>query len=220
MPTSRLFIVDDHPVMRDGLDAIVASTTDLEVCGFAADADEAMQALTAGLDPDLVITDLSLPGMSGLDLIKHVHALFPSLPLLVISAHSEVVYADRVIRAGAQGYVMKSSPSSEMLRAIRTVLDGDIALSEEMRSRLLGSYLTGRPATAIEQLSDREMEVFEHLGQGRSTVETAEAMCISRKTVESHRASIKRKLDIKTSNELVQRAAVWMATSGGVPIPA
>ena len=220
MATHRIFLVDDHPVMRDGLNAIITTAPDLVVCGLAADAHEAMEALTEGPTPDLLITDLSLPGMSGLDLVKHVRALHSELPILVLSAHSEEVYADRVIRAGAQGYVMKSAPSSEMLAAIRTVLDGEIALSEGMRSQLLDHYLSGRPASATDQLSDREMEVFMHLGQGHSTVETAEAMCISRKTVESHRASIKRKLNIRTSNELVQRAAVWAATSGGVPTPA
>lgn len=220
MSTRRIFIVDDHPVMRDGLNAIIETAPDLTVCGFAVDADEAMRALTNGHVPDLLVTDLSLPGMSGLDLIKHVRALHPCLPILVISAHSETVYADRVIRAGAQGYIMKSAPSSDMLAAIRDVLAGEIALSEEASARMIGDYLGGRSATPISQLSDREIEVFEHLGQGRSTMETAEAMCISRKTVESHRASIKKKLGIKNSNELVQRAAVWAATSGGVPMPA
>jgi DNA-binding NarL/FixJ family response regulator len=217
---SQILLVDDHPVMRDGIGAIVASAHDFEVCGVAATADEAKMMLARGPLPDILITDLSLPGMSGLDLVKHVRALYDDLPILVLSAHSESVYADRVIRAGAQGYVMKSAGSAQILKAVREVAQGDIALSQEARSQMIGSYLGRENASPIERLSDREAEVFVHLGNGRSTVETAEAMCISRKTVESHRANIKRKLDIKTSNELVQRAAVWVVTGGGVPSPA
>ena len=216
----RVYIVDDHPIMRDGVKAILESADDLIVCGEAIDAHETMDALNSGMELDLLLADLSLPGMSGLDLVKHVRALHPDLPILVISAHPEKVYAARVIRAGAQGYISKSSSSAEILMSVREVLNGGIALSDSVRDRILESYLDGRPPTSpIEQLSDREIEVFEHLGQGRSTVETAEAMCISRKTVESHRASIKKKLNVQTSNQLVQRAAIWAATQGGIPTP-
>ena len=155
--------------------------------------------------------------MSGLDLIKHVRGRYPSLPILVLSAHDESVYADRVIRAGAQGYIAKHVPSGEIIDAMREVLAGEIVLSPAMQQRILEEYADGHEGPPIERLSDREIEVFEHIGQGRSTADIAEAMCISPKTVESHRLNIKKKMGVATANELVQRAAVWVVTHGQPP---
>lgn len=216
----QIFIVDDHPAMRDGVRAIAESTDTLDVCGEATNAHDTLERLSRGLEPDLIIVDLSLPGVSGLDLVKHIHSLYPAYKTLVLSAHAEAVYAERVLRAGARGYVMKSASSTTIAKAILDVLAGEVVLSPEMRTRLLEGQLSGTAqGSPIDRLSDREIEVFAHIGQGRSTAETAEAMCISPKTVESHRASIKKKLGVTSSNQLVQRAAVWAANSGGIPSP-
>ena len=213
----RVFLVDDHPVMREGIRTLVERAEDLSICGEAVDASGALDALNGGVSPDLLVLDLSLPGMSGLDLLKHVRGLHPSLPVLVLSAHDESVYADRVVRAGAQGYLSKHSPSEEILSAMREVLNGGMALSENVRERMMEAYADGQDSAPIERLSDRELEVFEHIGHGRATTVIADAMCISPKTVESHRLNIKKKMGVDTANQLVQRAAVWVNTKGLPP---
>ena len=214
---NRVFLVDDHPVMREGIRTLVERADNLHVCGEAVDATATLQALNKGVDPDLLILDLSLPGMSGLDLLKQVRALYPSLPILILSAHDESVYAHRVIRAGAQGYLSKHAPSEDILAAIRQVLDGGMSLSPSVRQSMMEAYAGGLEGAPIERLSDRELEVFEHIGYGRSTTAIADAMCISPKTVESHRLNIKKKMGVETANQLVQRAAVWVSTKGVPP---
>ena len=204
-------------MMRGGIRTLIEREPDLTVSGEADDAEAALRALNDRLPLDLVLLDLSLPGMSGLDLLKHIRSLYPALPVLVLSAHEEAVYADRVVRAGAQGYVSKNTSSEDIIAAIRTVLSGGLALSETLKQRILTSGAANDETPLVGQLSDRELEVFEHIGYGRSTAAIAEAMYISRKTVESHRLNIKKKVGVETSNQLVQRAAVWVATRGVPP---
>ena len=203
-------IVEDHPIVREGYVALINREADMEICGEAGTGLEALERLPP-LKPDLAIIDLSIPEMNGIDLIKQLRAQGEEFPILVMSAHNEALYAERVLRAGAQGYMMKDEASATVIEAIRTVLDGQIFLSEEIRTRFALQYVgQAAPASPLEQLSDRELEVFQHIGMGRSTRETAEAMIISPKTVETYRANIKQKLGIDSTTELMQRAVLWV----------
>ncbi len=213
---SKILIVDDHPLMRKGLALSLNAEIDLTVCGQAASAEEALDALEE-LDPDLAIVDISLPGMSGLELIKHMQALRPEIRTLVVSRHDEALYAERAIRAGARGYVMKLEAGERIVKAVRRVLGGGIYVSEEINERLLLGLAAGRPKMAespLELLSDRELEVFELTGRGRGTREIAERLYLSVKTVESYRARIKDKLNLKTAAELMQHAVQWVEGEG------
>ncbi len=208
----KILIVDDHPLMRKGLALSLEAEPDLTICGQVADAEEAMDALEK-LDPDLAIVDISLPGMSGLELIKHMQALRPELRTLVVSRHDEALYAERAIRAGARGYVMKLEAGEMIVKAVRRVLAGGIYVSEEINERLLLGLAAGRQELAqspLEVLSDRELEVFELTGRGLGTREIAERLHLSVKTVESYRARIKDKLNLKTAAELMQHAVQWV----------
>lgn len=212
----KILIVDDHPLMRKGLAMTLNAEPDLNVCGQVADAEEALSALEE-LKPDLAIVDISLPGMSGLELIKHMHALRPDLRTLVVSRHDEALYAERAIRAGARGYVMKLEASDMIVKAVRRVLNGGIYVSEEINERLLLGLAAGRQELAqspLEVLSDRELEVFELTGRGLGTREIAERLHLSVKTVESYRARIKDKLNLKTAAELMQHAVQWVEGEG------
>ena len=207
----QLLIVDDHPMMRDGLAALIGAQPDLAVCAQVADAREAMQAIET-LRPDLVLMDISLPGKSGLEAIKDLQALAPGLAVLVLSMHDESLYAERVLRAGARGYVMKQEGGKRIMEAIRAVLAGKVAVSEKMSTRIMDAF-TGhraqRDTTPVTGLSDREFEVFQLVGRGRSTKEIAEQLHLSPKTVEVHRVNIKAKLKLATSPELVHYAVRW-----------
>lgn len=208
----RILIVDDHPLVRKGLALTLEAEPDLEVCGQAASAEEALGMLDE-VRPDLAIVDISLPGMSGLELIKHLHAWNPELPVLVISRHDEALYAERAIRAGARGYVMKIEAVDVIVKAVRRVLAGGLYVSQEVSERLLMSMTGHRRAAGqspMELLSDRELEVFELTGQGLSTREIAERLHLSVKTVESYRARIKAKLGLRTAAELMQHAVQWV----------
>ncbi len=212
----KILIVDDHPLMRKGLALSLEAEPDLTICGQVADAEEAMDALEK-LDPDLAIVDISLPGMSGLELIKHMQALRPELRTLVVSRHDEALYAERAIRAGARGYVMKLEAGEMIVKAVRRVLAGGIYVSEEINERLLLGLAAGRQELAqspLEVLSDRELEVFELTGRGLGTREIAERLHLSVKTVESYRARIKDKLNLKTAAELMQHAVQWVEGEG------
>ncbi len=212
----KILIVDDHPLMRKGLALSLEAESDLTICGQVADAEEAMDALEK-LDPDLAIVDISLPGMSGLELIKHMQALRPELRTLVVSRHDEALYAERAIRAGARGYVMKLEAGEMIVKAVRRVLAGGIYVSEEINERLLLGLAAGRQELAqspLEVLSDRELEVFELTGRGLGTREIAERLHLSVKTVESYRARIKDKLNLKTAAELMQHAVQWVEGEG------
>ena len=199
-------------MMRDGLTALITAQPDLAVCGQAADARAALQAVEARR-PDLVLLDISLPGKSGLEAIKDLQALAPGLAILVLSMHDETLYAERVLRAGARGYVMKQEGGQRIMEAIRVLLAGKVAVSEKMSARIMDAF-TGhraqRETTPVTGLSDREFEVFQLIGRGRSTKEIAEQLHLSGKTVEVHRVNIKAKLKLATSPELVHYAVRWV----------
>ncbi len=212
MMKKRILIVDDHPLMRKGLALTLEAEADLEVCGQAASAEEALSMLDT-VQPDLAIVDISLPGMSGLELIKHLHTWKPDLPVLVISRHDEALYAERAIRAGARGYVMKIEAVDVIVKAVRRVLAGGLYVSEEISERLLLSMTGHRRTearTPVELLSDRELEVFELTGRGLTTREIAERLHLSVKTIESYRARIKTKLGLRSAAELMQHAVQWV----------
>jgi DNA-binding NarL/FixJ family response regulator len=204
----RIMLVDDHPVMREGLLQLIKQEPDLSICGQYEDAATAFAAVPL-VRPDLAIIDLSLRGSSGLELVKNSHASYPKLRILVLSMYDETLYAERVLRAGAAGYIMKQEAAENVLVAIRRVLGGGVYLSEKMSSKLMHQWVGGKPhegGSLLEQLSDRELEVFGLIGQGRSTRQIAEHLRLSVKTVESHRAHIKEKLNLKDANELVHTA--------------
>lgn len=209
---TRLLIVDDHPLMRKGLALTLGAEPDLEVAGQAADADEALR-LFDELDPDLVLIDVSLPGMSGLELVKHLVARVPDVKALVVSRHDEALYAERAVRAGAKGYISKLDADENIVDAVRHVLRGGIYMSEDLKDRLLFGAAIGRKdplQSPLEVLSDRELEVFEMTGRGLPTREIAERLHLSVKTVESYRARIKTKLNLETGTELMQHAVRWV----------
>ena len=212
----RILIVDDHPLMRKGLAMTIDAAPDLSVVAHAEDAEQALEAMEEA-DPVLAIVDISLPGMSGLELIKHMQALKPDMMILVVSRHDEALYAERAIRAGARGYVMKLEAADVIVKAIRRVLNGGIYVSDEINERLLLGIARGRDSLSkspLEVLSDRELEVFELTGRGRSTREIAEKLHLSIKTVESYRARIKDKLNLNNAAELMQHAVNWVEGEG------
>ena len=199
-------------MMREGLGTLISRERDLIVCGEAETAGEALDALTK-LKPDLVLVDITLPGPNGIELIKDICALQQDMLILVISMHDESLYAERVLRAGARGYIMKQESGPAMMQAIRQVLAKRIYLSDKMSALILENVVGKRTeASPIKRLSDREWEVFQLIGRGRSTVQIAEELHLSPKTVEAHRAHVKEKLDLKTMTELVSFASRWVET--------
>lgn len=206
----RVYVVEDHPVTREGFRTLIDRTTDLKVVGEAGDGPDALAGLGT-TEPDVVLLDVSIGGSDGIELTKQIRALYPDLPVLVVSAHSEAVYAERAVRAGAQGYVMKHEAPEVLLEAIRAVLNGRIHLSGAIRERLAASSTPSAADSAVTALTDRELEVYRHFGHGLTTAEVADAMTVSPKTVETHRVHIKQKLGIQTTNEFVQRATLWVA---------
>jgi len=217
MPAAQkhsLYLVEDHPVTREGLARLINFEPDLHVCGQAGSSAQALADIPAA-KPSLVLVDISLAGTSGIELIKDIVARHPVLPVLVLSTHDETLYAERALRAGAKGYIMKYESTGEVMRAIRKVLRGGIYLSERMEERLLGRVAVGRPAVSgsdVERLSDRELEVFTLLGQGQSTAQISAVLHISGSTVATHRAHIMEKLQLEHSRELVRRAVAWVQT--------
>lgn len=208
----RILIVDDHPMMREGLRTLISREHDLAVCGEAETAGQALEAV-ANLKPELVLADISLPGRNGVELIKDIRSLQPAVLILVISMHDESLYAERVLRAGARGYIMKQESGPTMIQAIRQVLAGRIYLSDKMSARILENVAGKRAkASPIERLSDREFEVFQLIGRGKSTVQIAEELHLSTKTVEAHRAQVKAKLDLRNMPELISFASRWVET--------
>lgn len=208
----RVLLIDDHPILRQGLAQLINQEADLMVCGEAEEAPKAFDAI-ATLQPDVAVVDISLKGGNGLELIKNVKARFPNLPLLVLSMHDESLYAERALRAGGLGYIMKEEAIGNLLNAIRRVLNGEVYLSDKMKVRLLNQLVNGRvkPGTsAIDQLSDRELEVFRLIGEGRGTRQIAEELHLSVRTVEAYREYIKDKLNLKNATELVQHAFQWV----------
>ncbi|HYZ74701.1 MAG TPA: response regulator transcription factor [Chthoniobacterales bacterium] len=211
---AQILIVDDHPMTRAGLIHLINHQADTEICGEAENAAQALDLLAVSR-PDLMLIDITLPGKSGLELIKDVKAIHPDLPMLVISMHDESLYADRVLRAGARGYITKHEGGDKMIGAIRHVLRGKIYVSESMSAHILEIFSGAQPGTdrtSMKNLSDREFEVFQALGEGLSSHEIARKLHLSAKTVDAHRANIKTKLKINTTAELISFAARWTTT--------
>ena len=209
----RVMIVDDHPIFRDGLSQLLNHQPDLHVCGAACSAAQALTSV-AELKPDMLIVDISINGTNGIELIKSIRAQYPVLPALMLSSHDESLYAERALRAGARGYIMKAAPPEKVIEAVRRVLAGSLYLSEAIGARLLDTFLNGRTPTgstsAVDQLSDRELEIFRAIGEGRSTREIAMSLILSIKTVETHRSHIKEKLKIQSAPELIRAAVEWV----------
>ena len=214
----RVLLVDDHAVVRKGLSAMIAEEEGFAVCGEAETAPQALEAMRR-LNPDVALLDISLPGTNGIELIKAMLAERPKLPILMLSVHDESLYAVRALRAGAKGYLMKSEAVSEIFAALRKVLAGEIYVSSRFGERLVfqvvqsqNGSLLGSP---VDKLSDRELEVFHHLGKGHGTREIAANLNLSVKTIETHRAHIKDKLGVKDSNEMVRFALDWVSLEEG-----
>jgi DNA-binding NarL/FixJ family response regulator len=208
----RIYLVEDHPVMRKGYAAVMGQEMDLEICGVTGSVREARQHIPE-VQPDLVIVDLALEDGNGLELIKDLHARLPDLPMLVVTMRDESVYAERVLQAGARGYLMKDEADARVVEAARKVLRGGLYLSPALSSQLLMQFAGNRPAgdpSPLAQLSDRELEVFEYLGQGLSTREIAEQLTLSPKTVDSYRTRAKEKLSIDSNAQLRRRATLWV----------
>lgn len=209
--THRVFIVEDHPVMREGYVSLINSEPDLEVVGEASSAEDAFDQ-AADLEFDVAIVDLSLPGVNGVELIKRLRSIDDDVKVLVVSAHDEALYAERALRAGARGYLMKHESAKGFVEAVRQVISGELFLSDSLRTRFLNDRFGfgNDPAPTVSRLTDRELEVFEHFGRGKSTREVAEVMGLSLKTIESHRTNIKQKLGIDRAAEFMQRAVLWV----------
>jgi DNA-binding NarL/FixJ family response regulator len=207
----RVLIVDDHPLVRRGLAETLSAEPDMEVCGEAADATEAMR-LVETAQPHLMIIDLSLKSGHGIDLIEQIKARDDQIKMLVSSMHDEALFAERVLRAGAVGYLNKQEPPEKIIDAVRQAMRGEICLSPRMQNRLLHSVVGGEPLgkNPIESLSNRELEVFDMIGQGMSTKQIANKLHLSHKTIETHREKIKTKLNLSNANELAHRAVQWV----------
>jgi DNA-binding NarL/FixJ family response regulator len=213
-PPRRVLLIDDHPFMRAGLAQLINAQSDLTVCGEAGNPSEAFSSL-AKVKPELVLSDLTMPGRSGLEFIKDLKATQPDLAVLVVSMHDEVVFAERALRAGARGYIMKEAGGENLLAAIRQVLRGEVYVSPRMSSRILNDLSARRPrgsTSPIERLTDREFEVFQLIGQGKSTRDIAEQLHLSSKTVDVHRSHIREKLELKDATALIRHAVRWVET--------
>ena len=209
---TRIFIVDDHPLLRRGLSELINRESDMTFCGEAEDSPSALKAISM-IKPDLVIVDISLKGYNGIELIKNLKAIDPKVQILVLSMHDESIYALRVLKAGAKAYVMKQEVVDKVMEAIRRIRAGKVFVSERVASRMLDHVAVGGdPAqdSPVDMLSDRELEIVNMIGSGLPTREIAARLHISIKTVESHRARIKEKLDIKNAIQLVQFCVRWV----------
>ncbi|HTS56414.1 MAG TPA: response regulator transcription factor [Terriglobales bacterium] len=207
----RVMVVDDHPIVRQGLALLINRESDLVVCGEAEETMGAMHVL-ASARPDVLIVDISLNGPDGIDLLKNIRNTHPTLPVLILSMHDEMIYAERALRAGANGYIMKQEATEKVLIAVRRILNGEIYVSERISNQILKQYITGSGTvrnSSIGDLSDRELEVFRLIGEGHGTRQIAEELHVSVKTVESYQAHIKEKLSLRSARELMQRAFAW-----------
>ena len=212
----RLLIVDDHPLFRKGLEELIHSDPQFAVCGEAGNAAEAMEVIRK-LNPDMAIVDLSLPGANGIELIKNIRAEFPRLPILVLSMHDESLYALRALRAGADGYVMKHEAMTNVVQAVHEVFNGRPYLSPAMAAQVITKFAHRQAegeVDAVERLSDRELEILELIGKGNEVRQIANLLHLSPKTVETHRAHIKDKLDLKNSREVARFALQWLQARG------
>jgi DNA-binding NarL/FixJ family response regulator len=211
---ARILIIDDHPLVRTGFAQLIGDAHDLEVCGEAGNIKDGLELATS-LKPDLAIIDLSLAGGSGLDLIDHIKARDADILMLVASMHDEELYAERVLAAGARGYVNKQEAQDKIVQAIRHVLGGKVYLSERMTERMISGMISGNSEKRdIDNLSNRELQVFELIGQGISTSKMADHLNLSVKTIETHQAHIKKKLGLNSAHELTHRAVRWVIEEG------
>jgi DNA-binding NarL/FixJ family response regulator len=212
----RVFLVDDHPITRQGLAALINSEHNLVVCGEADSAPSAIEQIQK-LAPDIALVDVTLKTTSGIELMKHLKALRPEMPVLMMSMHDESLFAERALRAGAKGYIMKLEPSARILAALRATLGGDLYLSEKMKDKMLSRIArsgTAEVTYAIDSLSDREMEVFQLIGNGYGTRQIAERLHLSVKTIDSYREHLKLKLRLDGGTELVRHAIQWVKSEG------
>jgi DNA-binding NarL/FixJ family response regulator len=212
---SRVMLVDDHPLVRKGLAALISDEPYLEVCGQAESAESALKILD-DCRPDLMIVDITLPGINGVDLIKRIRSRNAQVRILVSSMHEESLFAERCLRAGANGYIDKASATDEVLSAVTKVLDGQLYLSADMTSRMLHGAIRGQAEkqSCLETLTDRELEVFALIGKGLPTRDIAERLHLSVKTIETHRDHVRRKLGIANSTELMRHAVQWVLENG------
>jgi DNA-binding NarL/FixJ family response regulator len=211
-PKTKVLLVDDHPILRAGLGKLINQEADMMICGEAEDGPTAFD-LAGTLNPDIAVIDISLKGSNGIELVKNLKARYPDLPTLVLSMHDESLYAERALRAGSLGYIMKEEAIEQVLVAIRKVLQGEIFLSEKMKGKMLQQMASGKGkviSSPIEQLTDRELEVFRLIGEGCSTRQIAGQLHLSVRTVEAYREYIKSKLNLKNATELVQHAFHWV----------
>jgi DNA-binding NarL/FixJ family response regulator len=211
-PKTKVLLVDDHPILRAGLGKLINQEADMMICGEAEDGPTAFD-LAGTLNPDIAVIDISLKASNGIELVKNLKARYPDLPTLVLSMHDESLYAERALRAGSLGYIMKEEAIEQVLVAIRKVLQGEIFLSEKMKSKMLQQMASGKGkviTSPIEQLTDRELEVFRLIGEGCSTRQIAGQLHLSVRTVEAYREYIKSKLNLKNATELVQHAFHWV----------
>lgn len=212
-----VLIVDDHPLVRQAIAWLIGHTADLALCGEAGDFQAAIDAVEQ-LSPDVVIVDVRLKGRSGLELIKEICRRRPDLAVLVFSMHEEPLYAERALRLGARGYVTKAEPAETILQAIRRVVEGNVYISENLSSRVLRAIVAGRPFSGgllVDQLSDRQFQVFELIGQGLGTREIAQRLCLSVKTIDTYREHIKQRLNLDSSSELLKYAIQWARSERG-----
>jgi len=212
----KILIVDDHPILRKGLALLINQEPDLLVCAEAENAQMALESLERVV-PDMAIVDISLPGIDGIELIKELHLRHRDMPVLIVSMHDETLYAERSLRAGARGYVMKQEALEKVLVAIRKVLQGEIFVSERITTKMLEKFVSvegvSQTASPIDLLSNRELTVFRLIGQGNKTRQIAERLHLSVKTVESYRAHIKEKLKLGDGTDLLKYAIQWVQSS-------
>ena len=210
-----VLVVDDHPVIREGLSGRINREADFTVCGTAEDGPEMMSAI-ARLNPDIVVMDLELPTGHGLELMQDIQAQYPRLPVIIFSMHQETVYAERALRAGARGYLMKHESPERLVEGMRTVLRGGYALSGAISNRILSAFAGvsngQQPESPIAGLANRELEIFQFIGQGKGTREIADLLKLSVKTVETYRERLKKKLNVSSAPDLARRAIIWVET--------
>jgi len=209
-PVVNVLLVEDHPMFRERLASVISKRGDMAVCAEADNVQEALRCAET-LRPDIAIVDITLRGSNGLDFLKDLKARGIQLPVLVLSMHDEAIYAERVLRAGARGYITKYEASSEVMAAIEQVLNGEIYLSRQMTSRMLGRFSVGKKGdgTDVSELTDRELEVFQRIGRGETARDIASALHLGITTIDTYRARIKEKLGLKSGNELQRRAMEW-----------
>lgn len=217
----NIFLVDDHPMLREGLLRLIEQKPDCQICGEAETSAEAMEAIPR-LNPDLVVMDISLPDKSGLELLKDLQAIVPGLTVLVFSMHDEMLYAERVVRAGAKGYLMKGAPNDRLSTAIDRVLNGGLYLSSRVSNHILNGLSSSRSngqlgQVGLERLTDRELEIFELIGRGKSSGQIAEQLFISPRTVDAHRCNIKSKLGLPDAPALMREAVLWVELADRQP---